>query len=414
MGRPYLHLHPSPKTRLRDAVSQRLKSFGRVLNRSRSSSIFTTASSEVHCLEGRERRRQNRESSQPRQPVISAMLDTTSDLSRPQSPANGRIVDPLAIAGILIATSELDRLSIAAHRKPAATVASEEIATPGSRRALSGTKAPPATPASRSEVQSSPATPSAISGVDTPYVPANTPATGMGSPATTFSPYKNHSRGRGLRSRLSEMTTPELVPEEQKPIPDSAESAPGATLPKDARRKQQELESLWPDKVVAPLRLASMSPHREVRSPDTKPDSLASPSVFRSGAASPSAKDDMAQLTEMISNAISQAVASRRLYAMAASPANSPSHGKHGVHSPGSQYFASSEPDLGHSRAGDAEAHGQESSANHLPLLGSPTNVHGDDDTSHRSTLTLLDEGSGRIGLADPEGLQRMGKVMQR
>ncbi|KAI0009613.1 hypothetical protein F4779DRAFT_617380 [Xylariaceae sp. FL0662B] len=131
-----------------------------------------------------------------------------SNVGSPYSP--GRHIDPLAIAGVMIATAELDRLG-------SKWSAGRRSRTSASSTGVSGNSLVLQTPLSSGLASPANRTPASDSAaMDTPPpIPFNTPSisapqSGLASPAPRPSPRRGQRR-RAQRSRLSEVTTPEDI-----------------------------------------------------------------------------------------------------------------------------------------------------------------------------------------------------------
>jgi hypothetical protein len=223
---------------IREFISDHLQSLRRKFRRSHSASIDTTTSGTSSTLDGRERRRRARATGETFSDfnVLSPLLSPSTaghnaDIS---SLAQG-VADPLAINSMLIATTELDRLSTA----PENTANHPKIfRRAGAQSSASSTAwIPPNTPSSnatRSTVSSSAVTPSLSipsGGAALAGVRWNTPLSGLGSAAGSTVGVEEQLRGRhrriGGRSRLSEVCTPADIVEEAEPV--SGESSPNAS-----------------------------------------------------------------------------------------------------------------------------------------------------------------------------------------
>ncbi|KAI1080974.1 hypothetical protein F5B20DRAFT_579799 [Whalleya microplaca] len=194
---------------VRDKLSKRFRSFGRRLRRS-SSSSYSIRSDFPAPLDGKERRIRARCSAD----VWLSSGEESPIFNTPESNAGSACspshhIDPLAIAGVMIATAELDRLS-----------------SPGSIGQTSRTSASssgvlgisPMLPTPFSSSIGSPnngTSTSDLAELDTspPTMPFNTPSSsvpqsGLVSPVHRSS-LRQRQRRRAHRSRLSEVTTPE-------------------------------------------------------------------------------------------------------------------------------------------------------------------------------------------------------------
>ncbi|KAI8964203.1 hypothetical protein F5Y11DRAFT_355808 [Daldinia sp. FL1419] len=172
--------------RVRNMIANQFRSIGRRFRRS-NSSAFSIRSEFPGPLHSKERRLLARDSvdiwpsSSPESPLFNTPESNTINVKRSQD--IGRYIDPLAMASMIIATAELDRLS------------SE------SSSGRSGNS-----PVSRTPLQSGFAVP------DTP--PNAPPSSGTQSSISNLvsrPSQRRAQRRRGQRSRLSEVTTPDDV-----------------------------------------------------------------------------------------------------------------------------------------------------------------------------------------------------------
>lgn len=195
---------------IRNIVTKRFRSLGQKLRHSGSSN-FSIRSEFPATPDSRERRLLARDSADiwPSSGAETPLYNTPeSDITFTR--ATGHHIDPLAIAGMMIATAELDRLSSRASLDQLSR-------TSGSSTGLSGSS-----PISYTPLHSGVTSPdnetsaSELATIDMPpTMPFNTPASsasqsGIGTPVSRPSQRRGHRR-RGQRSRLSEVTTPDEV-----------------------------------------------------------------------------------------------------------------------------------------------------------------------------------------------------------
>ncbi|KAJ9130275.1 hypothetical protein NKR19_g9959 [Coniochaeta hoffmannii] len=304
-------------------VADKIKSLGRILHRTDSSSHSTTASDLQNPLGGKERRRQARETYELHsQSVASSPLfnSPTSEYGPSSIGSPGAIFDPLLRAGTLLATAELDRLSFWAHSKviDADTPGQEARAT--SNGTSPNVEVPPNTPATCRGTSTAATSPVLqTDGVLGVAVPANTPASDVATPST---PYVSHStksdhRRRGARSRLSEMYPPEDASEE---IRDEARSESGSVVAASRARSSPGVSSAGPG--VARLGRLDIH-HNLVRKPlDLTPSppeegdrraKVNSTAHVEGSEPKSEQKLDMEHLNELLDNAIGNSIAVQRL-----------------------------------------------------------------------------------------------------
>ncbi|KAK3346815.1 hypothetical protein B0T25DRAFT_288888 [Lasiosphaeria hispida] len=196
------HIHYGPIPPRNGA--HRYRMLGRKFKRSKSVSAVSI-SSERSSLSGRERRRINRDS----YIYSERRVFFNKPLSEHRSSPN-----LIAIAGMMIAIGELDRLSFMAESAVLSRAAGQ-IAAPSSVDTSPKATAPPNTPITQSGLSSV-----SQSGLSTPaqYAPPNSPMSMEGSPATSLTgpwPPGKHGRvKRMLKSRLSEVHPSTEIPEE--------------------------------------------------------------------------------------------------------------------------------------------------------------------------------------------------------
>ncbi|KAI2467347.1 hypothetical protein F4781DRAFT_402547 [Annulohypoxylon bovei var. microspora] len=203
---------------VRNVVTRRFQSLTRRFRRS-GSSTFSVRSEYPARRNSKERRLLARESVDiwPSSGEESPLFNTPeSNITRADiPPAPGHHFDPLAMASMMIATAELDRLSSRASLD-------QKSRTSGSSTGFSGSSPMSPTPLYSGVV--SPNDETSISESPTPYmpptIPYNTPASsGLHSGVVSPLPRPPHRQGhrrRGQRSHLSEVTTPDDIasPEE--------------------------------------------------------------------------------------------------------------------------------------------------------------------------------------------------------
>ncbi|KAI1504091.1 hypothetical protein F5X99DRAFT_406472 [Biscogniauxia marginata] len=196
------HLH------LPHTISRRFRRLGRRL-RGSSSSSYSVRSEFPAPPDGKERRFLARNSTD----IWPSSGDESPVFNTPESddtPINtrGSHIDPLAMAGMMIATAGLDRLST-----PASQDQRSRVSTPLSSSAAS--------PSPRTSTSTSRSTPANVP----PTIPFNTlsssgPQSGVASPATR-PPQRPGQRRRAQRSHLSEVTTPEELTLPVEPVDDN-------------------------------------------------------------------------------------------------------------------------------------------------------------------------------------------------
>ncbi len=197
---------------VRDAVADGFRSLGRHFRHFNSSSV-TLSTPEYGYHSGRERRRRNRDSYMAcsESAASSLLYNTPASGANPSPDISQGVIDPLAIAGMMIATAELDRLSSIADNR---SITSRAERAPASSGGSSAANVPPNSPVLQTRQSSEWAIslPSESSGGDT-GAPANTPVSGASTPipAVLATPHVSRSsyRRRATRSRLSEVYTPE-------------------------------------------------------------------------------------------------------------------------------------------------------------------------------------------------------------
>ncbi|KAI2617901.1 hypothetical protein GGR54DRAFT_203132 [Hypoxylon sp. NC1633] len=212
---------------VRSIVTKRFRSLGRRIRRSGSSN-FSIRSAFPAPPESKERRLLARDS----EDIWPSSGEETPLFNTPQSDVtntgldhpSGHYFDPLAMASMIIATAELDRLSSRASLDRASR-------TSGSSAGFSGSS-----PISHTPIYSNLATPnneasiSDSTGLDMPpTMPYNTPASSgpqSGNLSPVFrSPQRPGKRRRTQRSRLSEVTTPDEVGTPAEPAEDSVDTS---------------------------------------------------------------------------------------------------------------------------------------------------------------------------------------------
>ncbi|KAK0725452.1 hypothetical protein B0H67DRAFT_641872 [Lasiosphaeris hirsuta] len=184
--------------------AHRYRMLGRKFKRSKSVSAVSI-SSERSSLSGRERRLINRDSYIYSERRVFFNKPSSEHRSSPNL---------IAIAGMMIAIGELDRLSFMADSAVLAR-ASGQITAPSSIDNSPKATAPPNTPITQSGLSS--VSPSGIS-TPAPHAPPNSPMLMEGSPATSLTgPWPPGKYGRVkqiLKSRLSEVHSSMEIPEE--------------------------------------------------------------------------------------------------------------------------------------------------------------------------------------------------------
>ncbi|KAB5518722.1 hypothetical protein GE09DRAFT_510584 [Coniochaeta sp. 2T2.1] len=194
----------------KDVVADKIRSLGRILRRTESSSLSNSVTEFPTPLDGRERRRQARNSYEMHSDSVtsSPLFNTPTSESAFSPTAVGEgIFYPLVRAGTLVATAELDRLCFLANAKAPASTPSDKgpTATGNPSSAL-------ASPHPQTD------------GITLPAAPANTPASDTASPGfpTVSRPSQHGNRRKASRSRLSEVHN-------QEDTPLTIERAPGST-----------------------------------------------------------------------------------------------------------------------------------------------------------------------------------------
>ncbi|KAI1413454.1 hypothetical protein F5Y13DRAFT_161302 [Hypoxylon sp. FL1857] len=196
---------------VRNIVTKQFQSLGRRLKRS-GSSTFSVRSELPAPRTSKERRRLARDSAD----IWPSSGEETPMFNTPESnitnsgplPAAGHHFDPLAMASMMIATAELDRLSSRASLE-------QTSRTSGSSTGFSGSS-----PVSHTPLYTNPTSPNNETSESTvlympPTIPFNTPSS-SGPQSSIVSPVSRPSqrrgqRRRGQRSRLSEVTTPDDI-----------------------------------------------------------------------------------------------------------------------------------------------------------------------------------------------------------
>ncbi|KAI6086099.1 hypothetical protein F4821DRAFT_239349, partial [Hypoxylon rubiginosum] len=206
---------------VRNIVTRQFRSIGRRLKRT-GSSTFSIRSEFPDPPDSRERRLLARDSAD----IWPSSSNETPFFNTPESNISpvsvGNYLDPLAMASIIIATGELDRLTSRASLDQASR-------TSGSSTGFS--HASPLSPSSLHSGSASPHNGASLSNSMTlevpPTVPFNTPASsssqsGVPSPISRPS-QRRGKRRRAQRSHLSEVTTPDEVASPAEPADEFAE-----------------------------------------------------------------------------------------------------------------------------------------------------------------------------------------------
>ncbi|KAI1377882.1 hypothetical protein F4677DRAFT_29224 [Hypoxylon crocopeplum] len=213
-----------PHFRVRNIVTKRFRSLGKRIRRS-GSSTFSIRSEFPAPPDSKERRLLARDSSDiwPSSGEETPLFNTPeSDITNSGRPhPTGHHLDPLAMASMMIATAELDRLS----------------RTSGSSTGFSGSS-----PTSRTPFGSGVASPNNETSLSdsavldmSPTILYNSPSSsgpqsGIVSPVSR-PPQRRGQRRRGQRSRLSEVTTPDEIGSPAEPAEEFAESSPPLSCP---------------------------------------------------------------------------------------------------------------------------------------------------------------------------------------
>ncbi|KAI0016556.1 hypothetical protein F4780DRAFT_670887 [Xylariomycetidae sp. FL0641] len=196
-----LHRH---RLHMPSTISKRFRSLGRRLRGGSASSSYSIRSEFPATPDAKERRSLARNSTDiwPSSGEESPLFNTPESTATPAQP-DGRTSSLLALAGMGIATAELERLS-----------GSPRKATAVEARTLSSPPSPqtPLYPGLTSTGSIGATQPGSVSAPALPEIPgqASTPASGPSSPPIRPPPRPGQRR-RGQRSRLSEVTTPEDV-----------------------------------------------------------------------------------------------------------------------------------------------------------------------------------------------------------
>ncbi|KAI1807436.1 hypothetical protein F4811DRAFT_559757 [Daldinia bambusicola] len=239
--------------RVRDIISERFRSLKRRIRRS-GSSTFSIRSELSPPLHSKVRRLLARASvdiwpsSGEESPVFNTPESDVPNVKR--TSGIGSHIDPLAMASMMIATAELDRLSSRMSLDQASRVSASSA---GISESSSGSHRPCdkdiATPNNEmpASVPTAPDMP--------PAVPFNTPSSSV-SQSGTMSPVSKPSQRRGKRrrtqrSRLSEVTTPDEIAslaESAEELNDSLSlpASPIETLPECSGVSSLEDENLYP------------------------------------------------------------------------------------------------------------------------------------------------------------------------
>ncbi|KAL7619570.1 hypothetical protein AAE478_010111 [Parahypoxylon ruwenzoriense] len=240
---------------LRNSVTKRFQSLGRKLRRSASPN-YSIRSEYPAPRNSRERRLLARDSVD----IWPSSGEETPFFNTPESDitnagfvnTNGHHIDPLAMAGIIIATAELDRLSSRASLEEASRIS-------GSSTCFTGTSPTPQTPLySGGESPNNETTMSDSTALDMlPTMPFNTPSSsapqsGIMSPVSRPPQWRGQRR-RAQRSRLSEVTTPDKIASPAESAEDFGEGSASfpfphiETLPEcSAARNSGNDDSLYP------------------------------------------------------------------------------------------------------------------------------------------------------------------------
>ncbi|KAI0832195.1 hypothetical protein F5Y06DRAFT_281267 [Hypoxylon sp. FL0890] len=211
---------------VRNLVTMRFRSLGRKFKRSGSSNL-SVQSDFPAPRNSKERRRLARESmdawpsSGEETPVFNTPESNITNAGTPR--AAGHHFDPLAMASMMIATAELDRLSSRGSLD-------QTSRTSGSSNGFSGSSPVSQTPLHTGPTSPNNETPESTALNMPPTIPFNTPSS-SGPPSGIVSPLSRPSlrrgqRRRGQRSRLSEVTTPDEITS-----PDELAEEPSASRP---------------------------------------------------------------------------------------------------------------------------------------------------------------------------------------
>jgi hypothetical protein len=201
-----------PYSARKDVVADKIRSLGHILHHSQSSSQSTTASELRAPLDARERRRHAMDPYQmhSESPSTTGLFNSPASeiaLSPVNSPAG--VFNPIVKGGFLLATAELDRLSLLANATGTESSACGKEPQTASNGISPTGNVPSNTPEFHRRTSStSPLQPN--SGVPTPAVPTNTPASDSAPPAPLIAShsYNYGHRRRGARSHLSEVSSP--------------------------------------------------------------------------------------------------------------------------------------------------------------------------------------------------------------
>ncbi|KAB5542677.1 hypothetical protein GE09DRAFT_250270 [Coniochaeta sp. 2T2.1] len=215
----------------KDVVADKIRSLGRILRRTESSSLSNSVSGFPTPLDGRERRRQARNSYEMHSDSVtsSPLFNTpTSESAFSPTTMGEGIFHPLVRAGTLVATAELDRLCFLANTNAPASTPSDKGAT-----ATGNTSSALVSPHPQTD------------GIVIPAALANSPASDAASPGfPTFSRSSQHgNRRKASRSRLSEVHN-------QEDTPLTIERAPGSTYVIGGSRDPDRLGTPFADKDV--------------------------------------------------------------------------------------------------------------------------------------------------------------------
>jgi hypothetical protein len=234
-----LSMEQMPPPRFKGKAAKGFRSFKYLL----STAVFSRPETFPSVFDGRERRRRARDAREHH-----SSSDASSPLyNSPMSAVGSPALSPLAMAGMMIAAGELDRLTNQAKSNASSEVppetASPDSSVPTSSASLAiygGTPSPPMTcnsPYYPSMSPNTPAVPSLFSG-------NSSPPPGVGSPGRSFTPspgvdsvLSSHSRRlprrRSTRSRLSEM----YKPDDDDATPLDTAPTEGSQLPKVLQEK---------------------------------------------------------------------------------------------------------------------------------------------------------------------------------
>ncbi|KAI0114250.1 hypothetical protein F4776DRAFT_329605 [Hypoxylon sp. NC0597] len=218
------------------------------------SSTFSVRSELPAPRNSKERRRLARDSvdawpsSGEETPVFNTPESNITNAGTPH--AVGHHFDPLAMASMMIATAELDRLSSRASLD-------QTSRTSGSSTGFSGSSPISHTPLYTDPTSPSHETPESAALHMPPTIPFNTPSSsapqsGIVSPVSR-PPQRRGQRRRGQRSRLSEVTTPDDIASPGELAEEFSEGRPSCsssqieTLPEcSATSKNENEDSLYP------------------------------------------------------------------------------------------------------------------------------------------------------------------------